>query len=285
MAEGDAAAVAAAAAAAAAAKPWFDGVAGVDAEMIGTWQNRGWDKKSAAEVALEATRAWKGAEKLVGVPSDQVMRVPKDVNDEAGWAAVWARLGKPADAKQYDFTGVLRADGKPVDETLTGAMRDAAFRLNLPKDTAAAVTREFAKYLDASEAKVATEKAAALAEAKLRLSQNWGKNEAAFKFVAQQSATALGVDPAAVAALEQVIGYDKTMDMFLKIGQKIGEDKFITGDSTRPQGGALTVEQAVAKRSELMSDPVWVKAYTSGDKAKLREMMGLNTIILGVAAP
>ncbi len=207
--EGDAAAVAtaAAAAAAAASKPWYQGVEGVDQEMVGHWTNAGWITKSAAEVAREATKSWKNAEKYVGVPPDQLLRLPKDVKDEAGWKGVWERLGKPKDAKEYDFAAIKFTDGTELDEGFVNLMRDASYRFNLPKDTAAAITQEFVKYLDGAETTEAAEKTAKLAEQKAALKKNWGPNEAANMFVAQRAATALGVPPETVAALEGVIGY------------------------------------------------------------------------------
>src|SRR5881394_756652 len=63
------------------------------------------------------------AEKLVGVPADQVLRVPKDAADEKGWNAVWSRLGKPTDAKGYDFSDIKFADGTAPDATFVETMR------------------------------------------------------------------------------------------------------------------------------------------------------------------
>lgn len=279
----DAAAAAAAAAASAAAKPWYDGVAGFDAEFIGHLQNRGWDKKPAAEAAFEALKAFKGVEKMVGIPADQVMKIPKDAADEAGWKAVWTRLGMPVEAKGYDFSDVKRADGKPVDDMLAAALREAAFKAHLPKDAATAVMREVAKYQEGVETKATAERTAKLAEQKLALKVNWGANEPANLFVAQRAAAALGIAPETVSALEGVIGYDKVMEMFRVIGSKIGEDKFITGTGSNA-GGAMTREAAAAKKADLMSNKEWSKSYLDGDKEKFREMQALNIIISGVAA-
>ena len=282
MADGDAGAAAAAAAAAAASKPWYDGVPGVDPEIVGHWQNRGWDKKPAAEVALEATRAWKAAEGKLGVPADQLVRVPKDAADEAGWKALWTRLGAPADAKGYDFADVKRADGTAINEDFANTLRSAALQAHLPKDAAAAMTRAVVKYMEGEDSKKNAEFTAKLTEQRAALKTNWGPNEPAFMLAAQRAAAALGVDPAAVAALEKVVGYDKTMDMFLKIAQKIGEDKFITSEFNKT--GAMTREQAQAKKADLMSNPQWRDSYLAGDKEKQREMIALQTIILGIAA-
>ena len=281
MAEGDAAAVAAAAAASAAAaaasKPWYQGVA--DAETLGHWQNNGWDKKTAAEVAVEATKSWKNAEKFVGAPANEILRVPKDASDEAGWKNVWSRLGKPAEAKDYDLSAVKGADGNALDENFANFVREQAFNLNLPKDAGAALAQRFAKYMDDGKAAASVEVAAKLATEKTELAKNWGANFEANKFVATQAAKALGVDPETVAALEKQVGYAKVMEMFRNIGSKIGEDKFVT--SQAPGGnGVMTRDQAQARKSELMKDQAWVKSYLAGDAAKAREMTALNTLLV-----
>ncbi len=260
--------------------PWYQGVPGVDDAIVGHWQNRGWDKKAAAEVAVEATKAWREAEKFVGAPAAQLLRVPKDASDEAGWNTVWNRLGKPADAKGYEFGDIKFSDGTPLEENFTTTMREAAFRLHLPKDAAAEMTRTFAKYLDSAETSEKVERDAKLIEQKAALKKNWGPNEAANMFVAQRAAAALGIAPETVSSLEGVIGYDKIMEMFRAIGARIGEDKFVTS-TQQGGGGAMTLEQAVARKAELMADKAWVKSYLDKDAAKVREMTALNTIIVG----
>lgn len=261
--------------------PWFEGVAAFDTEMRGHLVNRGWDKKTAPEAAAEAIKAWRAAEKFVGAPADEIVRVPKAANDEAGWNAVWSKLGKPAEAKGYDFSDIKFSDGTPLDEAFANTMRDVAFKLNLPKDTAAAVTREFAKFMDSAEASDKTESAAKLALEKTELAKNWGANFEANKFVASQAAKALGIDPATVSALEGVVGYAKIMEMFRNIGSKIGEDKFITGDRGGSPG-VMTREQAVARRAELVADKAWGLRYTAGGATERREMEALNHLIAGV---
>ncbi len=273
-----AAAAAASAAAAGAAKPWFDGF---DAEAIGHLQNQGWDKKTAPEAAREAVKAWKAAEKLVGAPANQIVRLPKDAADEAGINALWAKLGRPADAKGYEFTDIKFSDGTALEEGFTNVIREAAFKLHVPKEMASGLTREFAKYLDSAETAEKADKAAKLLEEKAALKKNWGPNEAANLFVAQRAAAALGIAPETVSALEGVLGYDKIMEMFRAIGSKIGEDKFIVGTQTGGAGGVMTREQAVARKAELMVDKAWTKSYLDGDAVKKREMTALNTIIVG----
>lgn len=263
------------------AGPWYQGKV-TDSEVIGHWQNLGWHDKSPEDVAVLATKAHREAQKYIGVPANQIVRLPTQEGDTAAWNQVWQRLGKPSDAKDYDFSGVKHVDDKPLDPNLDAALRTSALEANLPKGSAAAVARGVVKYLDGIRSAEITEKTGKLQEEKAVLEKNWGLNLAANKMVAQNAAKALGVDEQAVAALESVLGYSKVMEMFRNIGSKIGEDKFIQS----PPGGAsgvMTKDAAVARKAELMSDPEWRKSYLGGDHAKAKEMTALNTLIVGAS--
>src|SRR5258708_16830276 len=156
--------------------------------MLGHWTNRGWNTKSAAEVAVEATKAWKGAEHLVGVPADQVIRIPKDQKDEMGWKGVWQRLGAPAKPEDYDFSAIKFSDGTALDDTFVARVLAKAFALNLPKQAALEMAQDFTKYLDESGSAQSTEKKAKMLEQKAAMETKWGPNAAASNFVARRAA-------------------------------------------------------------------------------------------------
>lgn len=261
----------------AADKPWFDGAA---PEEIGYLQNRGEDKKTAREAALAAGKSHREAEKLLGAPADKIVRLPNDPNDAEGWRQVQRKLGAPADAKEYDFSTVKFSDGSPLDDKFVSLMREQAIGLGLSKDKAAAHVQAVVKFMDAAENADATEMQGKIAAEKTKLATNWGPNYEANLFVAKQAATKLGVTSEELTALGNTIGFAKTMELFRNVGTKIGEDKFVL--SQAPGGnGIMTKEQAVDRKSSLMKDEVWVKAYLGGDAAKKAEMTALNTMIVG----
>jgi hypothetical protein len=262
------------------AAPWYQGVAGIDSELIGHFVNKGWDKLTAAEAAAHAAKAHRDAEKFVGAPANELMRLPKDASDEAGWKNIWKKLGTPDKSDDYDFSGIKRSDGTALDDAFAKQMKDEAFKLNLPKDTAAKMTEQFVKYQDNVRAAESAEQAAKLTEERQALQKNWGANFEANKFTAQRAAQALGVDPETVGLLEKHVGYSKVMDMFLNIGSKIGEDKFVSSGGNS-SNGVMTRDQAIARKGELMADKAWTKSYLDGDAAKKREMLALNTLIVG----
>lgn len=271
-----AAAATAAAAAAAGSKPWYDGA---NPELIGHLQTKGWHEKPANEAALLAIAAHREAEKYIGVPADQVLKLPKDATDEAGWKALYGRLGVPAEAKDYDLAAVKFADGSEPTDAFKDWVRATAHSLNIPKDQAGAFAASFVKYLETDAAGAAAETTAKLQEEQKALDLDWGQNKEANLFIAKQAAAKLGITPEAIQALEGQVGYAAVMQAMLKVGRSIGEDRFVTGGVNA--GGIVSREQAVAQKAELMQDGAWAKRYLDGDAAAVRQMTALNTIIVG----
>lgn len=259
-----------------AAAPWHTGI---DGELIGHAQNKGWKLDDPKTAFASAAQAHREAQSRLGIPAEQLLRLPKDASDEAGWKAVYNRLGVPAEAKEYDFSAVKRADGKDVDAGLADALRPAMLNARVPKDRAGDVVSAVVKHLDGIAAEETAQRTAKLTEEKAALAKNWGPNEAANKFIASQAAQKLGLSPEAVAALESQIGYSKVMEMFHKIGRSLGEDKYVSGE--QPNSGIMSRDQAVARKNELMADKAWVARKVAGDAIANREMRALNVIITG----
>jgi hypothetical protein len=265
-------AVTTAAAAAAPAAKWFDGA---DPALIGHLQSHGWDVKTPTEAALEAVKAHQNAAKLIGHPPDKVARIPEP-NDEAGWKSFYERLGAPTDAKAYDFSKVTFADPAQGD-----FVRAQAAALHLNQNAALVLAQNVVKNAATAAASSLAEKTAAIELERTALMKDWGANEAANLFTVRRTAEALGISKEQVDALEKMegVGYTKVMQMFLNIGQKMGEDTFVR--NTAPGGsGVMSGEQAAARKAELLSDSAWTARYQSGDKVALREMLAVQTVLL-----
>lgn len=256
--------------------PWYTETV-KDAEIIDHWQNRGWHTKTAAEIAVEATKAHKEAEKFIGVPSDQIIRLPKEASDEAGWNQVWSRLGRPTDAKGYDFSTLKHKDGKDVETVLADTLRNAAFAQKLPKEAALGMAKEVVKHLDGKAEAENAERTSALTAEKTKLADNWKGNTDTNMVIARNAAAALNVTPEEVAALEQVVGYSRVMEMFRSIGTKIGEDKFVRNENQL--SGVMSKDAARATLADRMADTAWGKRLVEGDSATKREWEALSQII------
>jgi hypothetical protein len=272
-----------------AGEQWYSKAEGVTPELIGHWQNKGWDATDPAKLALAASAAHRDAERLIGARSDHdLVAVPKDPT-KGDMNAVWTRLGKPKEVAGYDLSKVTFKDGSQLEDSFVTSMRDTLFKANVPAAAAADIVKGVVDYMDGADASTAAETSAKVATEKSALAKNWGTTPerlaaSPHMLVAQNAVRALGIDPATVNALEGQLGYAKVMDMFRNIGSKIGEDNFVPGVKPAGEGGALTVEQAHARKAELMSDASWAAKFLANDKDARREMTALDTIISAARA-
>jgi hypothetical protein len=258
-----------------AADPAF---ASFDAETQGAFKNKGWDVLSPVEAAKAAATSYREAEKFLGVPKDQIVRVPKDAADAEGWKALHTRLGVPADAKGYDFAGVKFADGSDLDASFIEAVAPALHAAGVAKDRAGEVIKAVVKFMDGAEATDLAESSAKLAQERDLVAKNWGPNIEANKFIVKQAVMKLGLPETVVDALEKTAGYSGTMNALLKIGQMMGEDKFVS----TPAGGTpgvMTGEQAKALLTEKKADMGWVTKLNNGDVKVNQEFDALTRLM------
>src|SRR5665213_2561006 len=256
-------------------------VPATDPDFAGYAQSKGWDKLSAPEAAAAAVKSYREAEKKYGAPAEELVRFPKDpVAPE--WNGVFERLGKPKDAKEYDFASVKRADGTALNDGLADKLRASAFKLNLTKDAATGIASTVAAFLDGTDATALAEKTAGVATSKAALIKNWGSNFPANQVIAQGAVRALGLEPDTVSKLEGVVGYEKIMEMFRVIGTKIGEDRFIHSGGSHQ--AVMTRDEAQARITSLKADTDWTTKYLAGGVDQRKEMDALVRIVVGVAA-
>lgn len=240
-------------------KPWYDGA---DAETIGYFQNRGLDTKTAVEAAIAASKGHREAQAFIGVPPDKLLKLA-DPTDEAGYKAMWGRLGAGDAPDKYDLSGAKLASGETLKPTTLTALQAAFADNHVPVNAALAVAQALAKVADSEGASNADTALAATEAAKAALSKEWGQNYDPNMAVARAAAAKLGVSPESVAALEKVSGFDGVMKMFLKIGESMGEAAFIKSPYN-PEIIVNTREKAMARKAELMADKAWVQRYQEG---------------------
>jgi hypothetical protein len=267
-------AAAASAAAAAAAKPWHDGV---DPAVKGFWETKGLKLDNPRDFGVKLTEMYQGAERLIGVPPDRVVKLPAADAKPEDLRSFYERLGAPKEAKDYDLSTVK-------DTAIADALRAAAHTAGLPKTAAETVAKAVATALDSKATQQTTLDTAKLAEQKENLAKNWGDKFAYNHLQAIEGARRLGINPEGVKALEGLIGYDGVMEAMRKIGASTREDTFVERGAGGPAGDVVTLEGAKARKAELMADQAWGKRYLEGGAAERREMDRLNQMITGVVA-
>ena len=257
---------------------WYEGKA--SPEMLGFWQNKNYNATDPATVAIEATKAAMQAQAFVGIPADQLIKLPKDATDEAGWKGVYSRLGVPTEAKDYDLSTIKAADGKDLDPAFADAMRAALHRGSVSKDRASEVVKQVVKFFSDRESSRSAETTAARAAERAQLLKDWGNNAEFNRLTAMQGAKRLGVTEEDVARFENTLGYNRTMEIFRKIGAGTAEDTFVEGK----QGGPVTTANgAAARKAELMADKAWADRYLAGGSAEKNEMAAINALITEAA--
>lgn len=232
-------------------------------------------------MAEKVTQSYREAEKLIGAPAAELLRMPKG-DDPAATKAFWQRLGAPAEATGYDLSGVTQG-GKALAPEFVQTFQKMASDLNLPAGAAKEMAAFFAKTQEAQAASADVERSAIAAAQVQKLQKEWGVNWEANMFVAKQAVIALGLqkegDGDIIAAMQNTVGYDRTMEFFRQVGVRVGEDKYVAGGNPAGANGVMTNGQAMARKQELMGDQAWVKRYLASDPGAIREMTALNTII------
>jgi hypothetical protein len=258
--------------------PWH---AGVDAEHLGLWQNKGWKVDDPKALATELTKSYQQLERHFGTPPDQLLRMPKPDAKPEDIKAFWARLGAPAEAKDYDFSGIKDAAGQPIAAPLADALRAAALDAHLPKDAAAAIAASVVKHLDDAKAADGAVRTAKIAAEKAQLVKDWGVNFDFNHLKAMEGARRLGITPEAVQNLEKEIGYKATMEAMRKIGAGTSEDIFVDRGAGGQGGPVTTREGAMARKAELFADKAWTTRLNAGDVKAIEEWKSLNVMIDG----
>lgn len=259
------------------AAPWY---AGMEPELVGVLQTRGWHEKTPAEAAAAAVKSYRELELYRGAPADRLLKLPADT-DSDGWKAVWQRLGTPEKPEGYDLSGVILPDGKPIDQGFADFLRTQAHANNLPASAAQGIAGAFARYVSELGAPAEAEAKARGEAEQAKLRANWGANYDANLIVARNFAERSGIKPEALAAMEKGMGFADLHEWFRAMGQKMGgEDKFVSAGG--PNNGPMSREQAIAEKRSRMSDKAWVAKYMAGDTEARRFMSNLNHMISGV---
>lgn len=267
---------AAAAAPAAAATPWYG--EGIDAS-VKTWADGKQYKDAATALA-----AHMNAEKMIGVPADQLIRKPKDANDAEGIKAYRAALGVPDAAEKYEIQSPNGPAGSDFTKWASNTFLDAG----IPKEAAGIIVAKWNEFATAQLAAMDTQAKTEFANGMVQLKDQWGgaydERVELAKRALRTFGTEIGITEigdAGFQALEKGAGGGiQLIKLLAAVGARTSEDKFQGGAT--PQF-AMTKEAADAKIAELRADKTWSSAYLDGDKNKQAEMLKLQEISAGTA--
>jgi hypothetical protein len=247
--------------AAAPAAPWYAEHVANDPELKGYAELKGW--KSPAE----SIKAARDAEKLIGVPKDELLRLPKDLAaaKPEELDAIYTRLGRPATAADYKLPIVEGG------EEFAGKMAAMLHASGVSQQQAATLATGWNAYIQSTVEATEREQAQREQVDVNQLHQEWPgevfdqRKEMGRRYVETLVRPIAGDDtPEVLGKIEDAIGTAMFMKIFASGGEKLGEAPYV-GDST-PGSRTMTPAAAHARIQELKGDAVWSKAWYNNPK-------------------
>lgn len=238
-----------------------------DTELRGYIETKGF--KEPQDLAL----SYKNLEKLVGVPADQVLRLPKE-GDTEGWNKLHERLGRPAKPEEYELPLPPGANDKYA-KFIANKMHTLGVSKKVAQELAAAQN----EFVAAEAAENATAYQATIKEQDTALRSKWGQAYDKNLQVAKGAFAELGITTEAVNALEKAMGFAGVMEFFHGLGAKIGEDRFVSAAGTPGFNGVMSPAAAQARIQAIAKDPVLSVKYANGDAALKAEMDNLHRML------
>ena len=215
-----------------------------DAQLKDWAIGKGW--KNAEAVVKSAQHL----EKMVGVPSDQIVRIPK-AGDVDGWNTFHAKMGRPQAAEAYEIPGLQDDD---ASQAYGKHMREAFHKAGLNQDQVSAIMTAGDEFLSGQQADAEKEYELEIASQTEALKKEWGNGYDKQTAVARNAAQRLGFTEEAIDGLERGIGFAETMKLMATLGERMGEDRYVSGESAGGSTSAFTPQQAQQAWAEFKAD-------------------------------
>lgn len=252
------------------ATSWADGF---DADTK-DWLNAKQLTKLDAQKALpEIVKGWRGAESKLGVPSEQLVRMPKDENDAEGLKNYLSKLGVPEKPEGYE----IKAD-EGMETDFPEQAAKWFFEMNVPKNIAKGLYGKLKTYaqatIEAGEAKFNEQADKDISD----LKGEW-KGEEFDKNVelARRVGATMGLSHDETLAIERAVGVKRAATVFSALGKSLGEHRFVGGDTVQSKF-AMSPEAARTRISDLQKDQAWMQEYLQGNADKKSEWTRLHQI-------
>jgi hypothetical protein len=266
-------------AAPAAAAPWYANFSDPDL--------RGWTELKKYESPEAAMKSAREAEKLIGVPKDQLMRIPQpNAEGVADMSPVYDRLGRPKTPEEYRIPTV--EGGEEFAKTMAPLLHRVGMNQAQVDELATGWNAYMKAAVDAQNNAQALEEQADLT----KLRQEWPgqtfteREELGRRYARQIVAPALNITndselAEVLGSIEDAIGTAKFLKIMAKAGESLGEGRFVAGRGNPTFG--MTPEAARARMKELRSDREWAaRALRNGkDGPEMQEMDRLARVAAG----
>lgn len=244
-----------------------------------TWVGgMGLDKLPEREALAKVLPMYRGAEQKLGVPADQVLRLPgKDAKPE-DYMAIYRKLGAPEKAEDYG----LQAPEGDSGEFLKAATTKF-YELGVTKAQASGIAEWHNAQIEASKAASEEKWLASVAADINELKGMWlGDTYNTNVATAKQAFTAAGMPDEDIVAIEKALGIKKASQYFEILGRPYKEHKF-AGTGQAQTFGGMSPEAAKGRIEALAKDVAWQDERRKGNADKQAEWTRLHEQAYGTA--
>lgn len=243
-----------------------DWTSGLSQDMRGFVQNKAYTNPG------QVIEGYQQMEKLLGA-KESLVKLPS-TPDAAEWNDVYTRLGRPQSAKDYKFGADVSKGG---DEKFTNWAKENFFELGLSAKQAESLAERFDKYSTSLQQENTNQQAEVVAKQEQDLRREWGKAFDDRVNYGKQAARELGIKPEVIDTLQNAMGFADVMKLMAKLGETIGEGKFVRGSGGQKSFGNMTPEMAINRINTLKADPTFTQRYLAGDGAAKEEFTRLHS--------
>jgi hypothetical protein len=244
-----------AAAPAAAPSPAIPWLPSADEVTVGYLQNKGWTEP------VQMLDSYRNLEKLMGADrAGNTVILPKADSSPEELGKFYEKLGRPTAATEYK---VDVPEGAPKE--YADGFRNVAFELGLSQKQVEGLAKWNNGFAGAAgeQQKLAAQQRFQADDAALKA--DWGQAFTQNLGQAQAAVRGLGISAEQIDQMSGSMGHKATMELFQKIGSRMGESDFVTGDKLEKFGNALTPGQAKAEIQSLRDDRAFVAKLMSKD--------------------
>lgn len=221
---------------------------------------RGFVQTKAFGTPADAILSYQNLEKLMGGSPDKLIKLADNWDkDPAIQGEIFSKLGKPLKADDYQVEIPTENGSKEMADWAKGVFHEA----NLTKAQAQVVSAKWNDYMKNQSATVAASSEKAVEAEMGALKKEWGAAYDQSVKQAQAAYREFGLTQEAVSKMQGALGFSETMKFLQRVGSKVGEDGFTTGNSGN--SGAMTPESASHQIKSYMADKNFANKYLSGD--------------------
>lgn len=258
---------------------WYSSLSLSD-DDVGYIQNKGF--KDAASVV----KSYRELETFRGASPEQLITLPKDPTDKEAMKGVYSKLGCPKTHEEYDFK---MPEGLEVNQDFLSGYKQWAHEAGMNQQQAQLVIDKYNGHIMESLAK--NEKELEITQ-KAELEALRGEWAGAYDErieLGKRAVKRYEVDQDYLNKEEKAVGSAAMLKKYAKIGESMGEGRFIESDGGDERRFGQTHEQLNQERtsllSEIIADPKRNEAYRKSQGADYIKMQKLYKALETAARP